>query len=176
MGYDLPAALGAAVALGGKQRVICLAGDGSIMMNLQELQTIRGLGLPVKVFILNNRGYHSIRQTQANFFADNIVGCGTDSGLSFPDFAKIADAFGFPYRRCDLHAGLETAIRDTLDGPGPQCCEIILDLAQPFAPKLTSRRLPSGKMVSSPLEDMAPFLSRDELRQNMFIPLVPEPE
>src|SRR5208282_833238 len=93
MGYDIPGALGAAIALGGKQRVICLAGDGSIMMNLQELETIRGLRLPVKIFILNNRGYHSIRQTQANFFADNIVGCGTDSGLSFPDFAKIADAF-----------------------------------------------------------------------------------
>jgi acetolactate synthase-1/2/3 large subunit len=176
MGYDIPAALGAAVALGGKQRVICLAGDGSLMMNLQELQTIRGLGLPVKIFILNNRGYHSIRQTQANFFADNIVGCGTDSGLSFPDFAKIADAFGFPFRRCDRHADLEQAIRDTIDADGPQCCEIILDLKQPFAPKLTSRRLASGKMVSSPLEDMAPFLTRDELRQNMFIPLVPDPE
>ncbi len=176
MGYDIPAALGAAIALGGKQRVVCLAGDGSIMMNLQELQTIRAHNLPVKVFILNNLGYHSIRQTQANFFADNIVGCGTDSGLSFPDFAKIADAFGFPFRRCETHATLDEAIRDTLESDGPRCCEIVLDLAQPFAPKLTSRRLASGKMVSSPLEDMAPFLSRDELRANMFVPLVPDPE
>jgi acetolactate synthase-1/2/3 large subunit len=174
MGYDLPAVLGAAVALGGKQRVICLAGDGSIMMNLQELQTIQALRLPVKIFVYNNQGYHSIRQTQHNFFADNIVGCGTDSGLSFPDFSKIAFAFGFTFRRCENHAELECAIRETLEGDGPQMCEVILDLAQPFAPKLTSRKLDNGRMISSPLEDMAPFLSREELRENMFVPLVKE--
>ena len=174
MGYDVPGALGAAVALGGKRRVICLAGDGSIMMNLQELETIRGQRLPVKIFIFNNHGYHSIRQTQANFFADNIVGCGTDSGISFPDFGKIAAAFGFGFRRCANHRDLASMIHETLQNNGPQCCEIMLDLAQPFAPKLTSRRLESGKMVSSPLEDMAPFLSREELRANMFIPLVEE--
>ncbi len=174
MGYDIPGALGAAIALGGNQRVICLAGDGSIMMNLQELQTIRGLNLPVKIFIYNNLGYHSIRQTQANFFAGNIVGCDAASGVSFPDFGKIATAFGFPFRRCTHHAELETMVRETIDGDGPQCCELMIDPAQPFAPKLTSRKLESGKMVSSPLEDMAPFLSREELRDNMFIPLVPE--
>ncbi|MCE0482886.1 MAG: thiamine pyrophosphate-binding protein [Methylacidiphilales bacterium] len=174
MGYDIPGALGAAIALGGKQRVICLAGDGSIMMNLQELQTIRSLNLPIKIFLFNNLGYHSIRQTQANFFADNIVGCGTDSGLSFPDFSKIADAFRFPFRRCASHADLEKMTHETLKGDGPQFCEVMLDLSQPFAPKLSSRRLNNGKMVSSPLEDMAPFLSRDELRENMFIPLMEE--
>lgn len=172
MGYDIPGALGAAIALGGKQRVVCLAGDGSIMMNLQELQTIRGLNLPVKLFVYNNLGYHSIRQTQHNFFADNIVGCGTDSGISFPDFAKIAAAFGFPFRRCANHDELQGMIRETLEGDGPQMCEVILDLAQPFAPKLTSRKLENGRMISSPLEDMAPFLSREELRENMFVPLV----
>jgi acetolactate synthase-1/2/3 large subunit len=171
MGYDVPAALGAAVALEGKQRVICLAGDGSIMMNLQELQTIRTLNLPVKIFIFNNLGYHSIRQTQTNFFPDNIVGCGTGSGLSFPKFEKIAEAFGFGFRRCSHHGEMDHLIAETLDGPGPQLCELMLDLSQPFAPKLTSRKLDSGKMISSPLEDMAPFLDRDELRANMFIPL-----
>jgi acetolactate synthase I/II/III large subunit len=175
MGYDVPAALGAAVALEGKQRVVCLAGDGSIMMNLQELQTIRTLNLPVKVFILNNQGYHSIRQTQSSFFQGNIVGCGTESGLSFPNFEKIAEAFGFGFRRCSNHEEMERMIVDTLDGPGPQLCELMLDLTQPFAPKLTSRKLESGKMISSPLEDTAPFLDRDELRANMFIPLVEEP-
>jgi len=174
MGYDIPAALGAAIALGGKRRVICMAGDGSAMMNLQEMQTIRGLNFPVKMFIFNNLGYHSIRQTQANFFSDNIVGCGTDSGISFPDFSKIAEAFGFGFRRISNHGELKEKIRETLEGDGPQCCEIMLDLAQPFAPKLTSRRLESGKMVSSPLEDMAPFLSREELAANMFVPLVKE--
>ncbi len=174
MGYDIPGTLGAAVALEGKQRVICLAGDGSIMMNLQELQTLRALNLPIKIFIYNNLGYHSIRQTQANFFSDNIVGCGTDSGLSFPDFAKIADAFGFAFRRCHNHDDLERGIRETLEGDGLQMCEVMLDLAQPFAPKLTSRKLDNGRMISSPLEDMAPFLSREELAENMFIPLVKE--
>lgn len=98
----------------------------------------------------------------------------TGSGVSFPDFGKIASAFGFPFRRCTNHAELETMVRETIDGDGPQCCELMIDPAQPFAPKLTSRKLESGKMVSSPLEDMAPFLSREELRENMFIPLVPE--
>jgi acetolactate synthase-1/2/3 large subunit len=172
MGYDVPAALGAAVALEGKQRVICLAGDGSIMMNLQELQTIRTLNLPVKIFIFNNLGYHSIRQTQTNFFPGNIVGCGTESGLGFPSFEKIAAAFGFAYRRCSNHGEMDRLIAETLDGPGPQLCELMLDLSQPFAPKLASRKLDSGKMISSPLEDMTPFLDRDELRANMFIPLV----
>ena len=172
MGFEIPAALGAAVAMDRKQRIICLAGDGSAMMNLQELQTIRGLNLPVKIFIYNNRGYHSIRQTQDNYFAGHIVGCGTDSGVSFPDFEKIAAAFGFPFRRCSGHDGMERLISETLNSDGPQFCELMLDLGQPFAPKLTSRKLESGRMISSPLEDMAPFLSREELAGNMFIPLV----
>ncbi len=172
MGYDIPAALGAAIALGGKQRVVCLAGDGSAMMNLQELQTIRGLNLPVKIFLYNNLGYLSIRQTQANFFAGHIVGCGTDSGISFPDWTQVAAAFGFPFRRCSNHGEMERMVRETLEGDGPRFCELVLDLAQPFVPKLTSRKLESGRMISSPLEDMAPFLSREELRENMFIPLM----
>jgi acetolactate synthase-1/2/3 large subunit len=152
--------------------VVCLAGDGSIMMNLQELQTITGRGLPVKIFVLNNSGYHSIRQTQQNFFADNIVGCGTDSGLSFPDFGRLAAAFGLPFQRCADHAGLAAAIAATLAAPGPALCEIMLDLRQAFAPKLSSRRLEDGRMVTAPLEDMAPYLSREELRGNMLVPLL----
>ncbi len=170
MGYDLPAAIGVAMAFPGR-RVICLAGDGSIMMNLQELQTIVGRQLPVKIFILNNTGYHSIRQTQQNFFADNIVGCGTDSGLSFPDFGRLALAFGLPFQRCHRHAELDATIAETLASPGAAVCEIMLDLAQVFAPKLTSRKLEDGRMVSSPLEDMAPFLSREELQSNMVTPI-----
>jgi acetolactate synthase-1/2/3 large subunit len=170
MGYDLPAAVGAAVALGGNRRVICLAGDGSIMMNLQELQTIAGRALPVKIFVLNNRGYHSIRQTQQNYFADNIVGCGTDSGLSFPDFAVVARAFGLASRRCGSHAELDEAIRATLAEVGPSLCEVMLDWRQPFAPKVSSRRLEDGRMVAAPLEDMAPLLSREELAANLFLP------
>jgi len=172
MGFDLPAAIGAAVATG--ERVVCLAGDGSIQMNLQELQTLVTHRLPIKIFVLNNRGYHSIRQTQHNYFPDNIVGCGTESGLGFPDFGKLAWAYGIPFRRVASHDGLEAAVRETLDGEGPQMCEVFLDLEQVFAPKLSSRRLPDGRMISSPLEDLAPFLSREELRENMLVPLLPD--
>lgn len=171
MGYDLPAAVGVATAFPG-QRVICLAGDGSIMMNLQELQTIIGRNLPVKLFIMNNTGYHSIRQTQANFFPDNIIGCGTDSGLSFPDFGKLSIAFGFPFQRCQSHSELDASIAATLSVDGPAVCEIMLDLDQAFSPKLSSRKLDDGRMITAPLEDMAPFLSREELQENMLVPIL----
>ncbi len=167
MGYDLPAAIGACIG-SGKKRVICIAGDGSIQMNLQELQTIAGYQLPIKIFILNNQGYHSIRQTQQNFFPDNIVGCGPESGVTFPNFAKLSDAYGIPYRLCDNHKDLEQAIRDTIESDGAQICEVFLDLNQAFAPKLSSRRLEDGTMVSSPLEDLSPFLDRDELLGNII--------
>jgi len=168
IGYDLPAAIGVAVARPELDRVVCLAGDGSVMMNLQELQTIAGMRLPVKVFVLNNSGYHSIRQTQSNFFPGRIVGCGTDSGLSFPDFGKVAAAFGMPFERCTRHADLEATIGRTLAGRGPAVCEVVLDLGQQFAPKLSSRRLADGSMVTAALEDMAPFLPREELAENMI--------
>ncbi len=171
MGYDLPAAIGVAIAKPDLARVICLAGDGSVMMNLQELQTIIGQKLPIKLFILNNSGYHSIRQTQQNFFRDNIIGCGTDSGLSFPDFGAVASAFGFPFQRCHRHADLDAAITATLSIAGPAICEIMLDLGQAFSPKLSSRKLEDGRMITAPLEDMAPFLSREDLRANMVVPL-----
>ena len=168
MGYDLPAAIGVAIGRPDLTRVICLAGDGSIMMNLQELQTIVGLRLPIKIFVLNNSGYHSIRQTQSNFFAGRIVGCGTDSGLSFPDFGKVAAAFGIPFVRCNRHEELRESISQTLNHDGYAMCEVTLDLEQQFAPKLSSRKLEDGSMVTSPLEDMAPFLSREELAGNMI--------
>lgn len=170
MGYDLPAAIGSAIGRP-QQRIICIAGDGSVMMNLQELQTIAGYQLPVKIFILNNRGYHSIRQTQRGFFPDNVVGCGTESGLTFPEFEKLAPAFGIPYTPCRNHADLDRAITETLERSGPSLCEIFLDLNQPFAPRVSSKRLENGQIVTMPLEDMAPFLSREELQTNMLIPL-----
>jgi acetolactate synthase-1/2/3 large subunit len=173
MGYDLPAAIGALVA-SERDRVICLAGDGSIMMNLQEMQTIAGGRLPVKLFVLNNDGYSSIRQTQQNYFPDNVVGCGPESGLTFPDFVELGRAFGFQVRRCSSHEDLRAGIRATLHGDGPQLLEVMLDSEQSFSPKLASRQLADGRMASSPLEDLAPFLSRRELADNMLIALVDE--
>jgi acetolactate synthase I/II/III large subunit len=168
MGYDLPAAIGAFIGSG--RPVVCLAGDGSLQMNLQELQTVVGYRLPIKLFVLNNDGYHSIRQTQQNFFPDNPVGYGPSSGVSFPNLERLAFAYGIPFRRCASHAELDRCIADTLAEEGPQLCEVMLDPAQPFAPKLASKRLPDGRMVSAPLEDMTPLLDRDEFARNMFIP------
>jgi acetolactate synthase-1/2/3 large subunit len=173
MGYDLPATIGAWHAMPqGSTRIICMAGDGSIMQNLQELQTIVGQGIPAKIFLYNNSGYHSIRQSQEAHFNGFSVGCGPDSGVSFPDFSKIAAAFGFDFVRISEHADMADAIRQTLATPGPAICEVMTDKAQQFAPKLSSRRLDDGTMVTSPLEDLAPFLPREELASNMLIPLL----
>jgi acetolactate synthase I/II/III large subunit len=170
MGYDLPGAIGAAIAKPGSD-IFCITGDGSIMMNLQELQTIVGKRLPVKIFLLNNTGYHSVRQTQANFFPDNPVGCGAESGVTFPDFSKLAAAFGFPYVRCHNHGELQDSISKTAAVSGPAMCEVMLDLSQSFAPKASAKRLADGRIISVPLEDMSPFLNRDELTANMLIPV-----
>ena len=169
MGYDIPAAIGAAVARKGK-RVVCIAGDGSIMMNLQELQTIVGNQLPIKIFLMNNDGYSSIRQTQNNYFPDNPVGCDPTSGVTFPDFVAVGHAFGIDSRRCDSLEQASVAIRSALEGPSPRLLEVMLDPDRVFTPKLSSRQLPDGKMVSSPLEDMAPFLPREEFSENLLVP------
>jgi acetolactate synthase-1/2/3 large subunit len=173
MGYDLPAAIGAAVASG--RRVVCLAGDGSIQMNLQELQTIKTNRLPIKIFILNNGGYHSIKQTQANFFG-RLHGCDATSGVECPDAETMARAYGFPFTRVSEATSFDSALKAALSGDGAAICEVVLDPAQPFSPKQSSRRLPDGRMVSAPLEDLAPFLERDELAANMLIPLWDESE
>lgn len=173
MGYDLPAAIGACLA-NRRQRIVCIAGDGSIQMNLQELQTLATHRLPIPVFILNNQGYHSIRQTQKSYFPDNPVGCGRESGLGFPNFERLASAYELPFRRIHSHDELADGIRNSLEEPGPSLCEVMLDLDQPFAPKLASRRLADGRMVSAPLEDLFPFLSREELAKNLLIPALEE--
>ena len=173
MGYDLPAAVGAWHAMPqDAERIICMAGDGSIMQNIQELQTIVGQRIPAKIFLYNNAGYHSIRQSQEAHFAGFSVGCGPESGVSFPDFERLATGFGLAFVRITDHAGMAEAIARTLATPGPVLCEILVDKRQPFAPKLSSRRLDDGTMVTAPLEDLAPFLPREELAQNMLIPLL----
>jgi len=165
MGHDLPAAIGAAIARNGK-RVICLAGDGSVQFNIQELQTIKHHQLPIKIFVLNNEGYLSIRTTQSTFFK-NMVGEGPASGVSFPDFVRVACAYGIPSTRME-HPGDFARIQQALDAPGPTVCEVMLDPAQEFEPRLKSRQLPDGTMVSPALEDMHPFLDRAELQANLF--------
>ena len=169
MGYDLPAAIGASIARN-RGPVVCIAGDGSIMMNLQELQTIVTQRLPIRIFIINNAGYHSIRQTQQNFFPDNSIGYDEASGVGLPDYGRIAAAFGIPYHRVDRNDALADAIAATLAEPRYVICEVVVDPTWGFAPKLASRRLEDGRMVSSPLEDLFPFLSRAELAENLLVP------
>ena len=166
MGYELPATIGAYFTNLNQSRVICLAGDGSIMMNIQELQTISGLNIPAQIYILNNKGYHSIRQTQHSFFKDNIVGCGIDSGLTFPEFSKIATAFGFNYFSIKNHEELKNKLGNIMSTEGAFICEIEIDLDQQFSPKVTSKKLEDGSMITSSLEDMWPFLSPEELACN----------
>ena len=174
MGYDLPAAIGAHVASKSQRRVIAIAGDGSIMMNLQEMQTIAGYGMPIKVFLINNSGYVSIFQTHRNFFNGVEVGGGPKSNVTFPDFSDIAAAFGFAYRRAGSHGELAGAIAETLAHDGPVLCELMIDEHVAFAPKLGAKQHPDGRITSPALEDLSPFLPREVLRDNMRIALLEE--
>jgi acetolactate synthase-1/2/3 large subunit len=167
MGYDLPAAIGAAAADGGK-RVVCFAGDGSLQMNVQELQTLAHHRWPIKIFVLNNGGYASMRQTQTSFFG-RLIGESAESGVSFPDFRKVGRAYGIPSWRIESGDFVDKA-EEAMDSPGPALCDVILDPRQVFEPKTSSKRLPDGRIVSAPLEDMWPFLDRNELFGNLLVP------
>ncbi len=166
MGYGLPASIGAACAC--KGLCVCLEGDGSLMMNLQELQTLVHYQLPVKLFLYSNGEYSSIRQTQDHFFNLRHTGCDAQSGVSFPNWKNVVEAFGLPYQRIDSHDGLERNIRVALEKPGPVFCEVVLTPGYLFLPKLSSRCLPDGQLVSPSLEDMYPFLPTTELRENIY--------
>lgn len=166
MGYDIPAAIGAAIAAPG-QRVICIAGDGSAQLNIQELQTIAHYGLNIKIVILANDGYLSIRSSQANFFKRQ-TGESAASGVSFPDFCKVAAAYGLPSADIageDFHSALAQA----LAADGPMLINARLDGTQGFEPRMSSRQMPDGSIVSPSLEDMHPFLPADELASAMDI-------
>ena len=172
MGYDLPAAIGCCFATG-KKDTLCLTGDGSIQMNLQELQTIVFHKLPIKIFVVNNQGYHSMRQTEGNLFPEYTkVGIGPESGdLSFPDMSKIAAAYGIPYMSAKSNEEIPNAVEEMLHKEGFAMCEIFVDINQKFEPKSATKKLADGTLVSPPLEDLAPFLPREELEKIMIIPM-----
>lgn len=171
MGYDLPAAIGACFASNGRD-VVCLAGDGSLQMNIQELQTVAHHQLPIKLFVLSNNGYISIRQTQDAFFNGRHAGCDDKSGVSFPDVTKLAYAYGIQSAVIDKNENIEASIAAVLAMPGPVICDVRLTPDYRFEPKLSSEKKPDGRIVSKPLEDMFPFLGREEFRTNMIIPEV----
>lgn len=167
MGYDLPAAIGAYLATH-KKRIVLITGDGSIQMNIQELQTIVHHNMPIKIFILNNNGYLAIKITQNNFFK-RLYGIDKDHGISFPNMLKIAKAYGIPAIRIKKQKNLKIKIKKVLNSKGPFICEIMMPADQPLIPKITTVVKPDGTLVSKPLEDMYPFLPRKEFLKNMYI-------
>src|SRR3989344_3282475 len=167
MGYDVPASIGAALA--GNRDVVCITGDGSIQMNLQELQTIRHYNLPVKIFVLNNQGYHSIRMTQTAFFDGNFIGCNKDCGVSFPDNSKLADLYGLKYFKIDSTVQMKQTISDVLSNSGAALCEVVLGYDYVIVPRLSSKKESDGRIISNLLEDLSPLLPRDEFEANMMI-------
>jgi acetolactate synthase-1/2/3 large subunit len=168
MGFDLPAAIGACVANNFKD-IICIAGDGSLQMNIQELQTVIHHQMPIKIIYLNNDGYVSIKQTQDGFFGGHRVGSDPKSGVSFPNILKLGEAYGFKTYQINSHQNLDKEIDTVLSYHAPIICEVILTNDYKFFPKVSSKKLGDGRMISAPLEDLAPFLEREEFRSNLFI-------
>ena len=172
MGYDLPAAIGVSVA-SNKETVICVTGDGSIQMNLQELQTIVTNKLPIKIFIINNSGYQQIRLTQNNLFGNGLVGVGPESkDLDFPNFEKIAYAYDIPYFSISSLDAIDEIIEIVKKERSCCICEVFCTTKQPFEPKSATKKLDDGTLVSRPLEDLSPFLDREELKKNMYVDLI----
>lgn len=172
IGFALSAAIGASFALNNKKRIICIEGDGSIQVNIQELQTIKHYNLPIKLFIYSNDGYLTNRKSQENLFEGRYVGSGKDSGLSCPDFVKVGKAYGIHSIRINNHSEMKEKIKYVLDYPGPILCDINALKDMSLTPKLLTRKRPDGSFYSPSLEDMWPFLSEEELKENMFIPLL----
>ena len=168
MGWCLPLAVGACVGYGGR-RVICVTGDGSFQFNSQELLTISHYRLPIKIFIFNNRGYSNIRGTQESFFENRYVGADNASGVGNPDYCQLALAYGMSYSRIGTNPDLEGGIQHCLEQPGPGLCEVHISPEQRISPKASAFRRPDGTFESRPLEDMAPFLPRDEVWENMHL-------
>lgn len=173
MGFTLPAAIGTCVARNGKE-VLGITGDGSFQMNIQELQTLIYHKFPVKLFVWNNDGYLSIRATQNKFFDGRFIGTDSTSGVSFPEVEKIANAYGITYFRIDSIKDLEEKLPAVLAENEPVLCEVKIIRDQEVIPSVSSRQLKNGKLVSSPIEDMYPFMPRDEFEQNMIVKPVEE--
>jgi acetolactate synthase-1/2/3 large subunit len=173
MGFGIPASIGGCLA-SGRKRVISIDGDGGFQLNIQELETVARLNLPIKYFVLNNQGYASIRAMQRAHFRGHVVGCDDSSGLSLPDLQKQAAAYGIAAYRVENHDRLREQLRQVLQRPGPVLCEVMTDPDQPIGPRVSSAVRADGSMVSKPLEDLWPFLERAEFLANMLIPPVEE--
>ena len=173
MGYGIPASIG--VCLGsGKRKTICVDGDGSLQLNIQELATIAHLQLPIKLFVLNNQGYASIRASQTNYFGGPNIGCSSETGVSIPDYRKVARAYGLKTAIVEDQSDLRNAVRRVLRSRGPVVCDVHIIPDEIRAPRVTSIQRPDGSFLSKPLEDLWPFLDRAEFAQNMIVEPVSE--
>jgi acetolactate synthase I/II/III large subunit len=168
MGWDLPAAVGVCVARE-RQQTICACGDGSIQWNVQELLTIGHYRLPIKIFVYNNKGYTCIRATQDAFFESRYVGADSLSGVANANFEKLAEAYGLRYAIIRNNDEIDGGIRDVLAADGPVLCEVNISPKQGISPKASAFRREDGTLESRPLEDMAPFLPREEIYENMHL-------
>ena len=175
MGYGLPAMLGAYKASDGKP-FVGIEGDGSLMMNIQELQTIASMKVPVRFFVFNNRGYASIRNTQRNYFEGRYVGTGPESRLEIPDLVEVAKAFGLDAMRISEVSTMREQIKIALGHPGPLLVDVQVMQNEALFPKSAALLQDDGSFLSMPLEDMSPLLPREELRANMLVPLDPASE
>ncbi len=167
MGFGMPSAIGASVAMNNKM-AITFVGDGGFQLNIQELQTMVHHELPIKIFVVNNGGYHAIRVTQENFFENRYVSSTVESGVSLPSLTKIAAAYGVLHRSINNNDSVRSEIAATLANPRPEIIEILVDPCKHLTPKLGSFIKPDGTMASRPLEDLVPLLDRDEFLSNMF--------
>jgi acetolactate synthase I/II/III large subunit len=173
MGYGLPGAIGDCIGSGAlrgaPQRTVCVDGDGGFQFNIQELETVARLQLPIKFFVLNNDGYASIRASQKNFFGSPQIGCDASNGLTVPDLCKVAAGFGLTSTRIETQVDLCAQVRRVLETPGPVVCDVMVIPDEVRGPRLSSKQMPDGSMVSLPLEDLWPFLDREEFRRNMIV-------
>lgn len=167
MGFGIPAAIGGCIA-SGKKRTVCIDGDGGFQMNIQELEVVKRENLPIKFFVLNNGGYGSIRTTQRNYFEGRFVASNPDSGLSLPDILKVAGAYGIKTERLLDHADIRQKVNQIINMNGPVVCEVMISPDQITAPRLSSIQRPDGSMESKPLEDLWPFIDRNEFMANML--------
>jgi len=167
MGFSQPSAIGACLA-GGKRPIICIDGDGGFQMNIQELETVKRLKLPITFFVMNNQGYASIRASQGGYFG-RLTGADHTSGLTLPDIMKVAEAYGLKTARISSSKNLREQIRSIIDQEGPMICDVMVIPDEARSPRVSSFQKPDGSMVSKPLEDMWPFLDREEFLSNMMI-------
>lgn len=166
MGYDLPASIASCIA-SNKKRTVCITGDGSIAMNMQELEVLKRLNLPVKIFVVDNNGYSMIYGSQNGNFKGHLTGCTKESGLTLPDMKRIAEAFGIRGMHIDNEEELHNKVVEALESDGPVICTVKADITQKILPKQTNYMREDGQMASRPLEDMTPLLDRDEFMKNM---------